>query len=111
MILGTLRMLVRPEMRSVLLKTMVGMLEPSRVEKGCLSYRLYEDVEDKNALFLVEEWATQKDLETHILTDNQRRLLVLMDFLSEKPELRFNTVQQTTGMELIEEVLKKERTI
>ena len=111
MVFATLRMIVRPEMRHDLLKTMIGMLEPSRVEKGCLSYRLYEDVENKNALLLVEEWKTQKDLENHIRTDNQRRLLVLMDFLSEKPELRFNAVQKTMGMELIEDVLNPERAI
>ena len=106
MILATLRMIVRPERRSDLLKTMKGMLEPARVERGCLSYRLYEDVEDRNIFVLVEEWETQKDLESHIRTDNERRLLALMDLLREQPELRFNTVSQTAGMDLIENVLK-----
>jgi len=105
-ILVTLRMVVQPEKRSDLLETMRGMLEPARVERGCLSYRLYEDVENRNALVLLEEWATQKDLERHISKDNQRRLLALMDLLSEPPELRFNTVSHTAGMELIGDVLK-----
>jgi quinol monooxygenase YgiN len=105
-ILVTLKMIVRPERRSDLLETMRGMLEPTRVERGCLSYRLYEDVEDINIFLLVEEWKTQKDLESHIRTDNQRQLLALMDLLSEQPELRFNTVSHTAGMDLIEDVLK-----
>jgi quinol monooxygenase YgiN len=104
-ILLTLKMIVLPERRSDLLETMRGMLEPTRVERGCLSYRLYEDVEDRNTFVLVEEWKTQKDLESHIRTDNQRRLLALMDLLSEQPELRFNTVSHTAGMDLIENVL------
>lgn len=108
-ILVTLRMIVRPERRSDLLETMRGMLEPARVERGCLSYRLYQDVEDRDTLVLVEEWKTQKDLENHIRTDNQRRLLALMDLLSEQPELRFNTVSHTEGMELIEDVLHRIR--
>src|SRR5512141_2407929 len=99
-------MIVRPERRRDLLKTMKGMLEPARVERGCLSYRLYADVEDRNAFVLVEEWATQKDLERHISQNSQRRLLALMDLLSEQPELRFNTVSHTAGMDLIENVLK-----
>ena len=102
-------MIVRPERRSDLLETMRGMLEPARVERGCLSYRLYEDVEDRNTLVLVEEWKTQKDLESHIRTDNQRRVIGLMDLLSEQPELRFNTVSHTAGMELIEDVLHRIR--
>jgi quinol monooxygenase YgiN len=105
-VLVTLRMTVRPERRSDLLGTMQGMLEPARVERGCLNYRLYEDVENRNAFVLLEEWATQKDLERHILTDNQRRLLGLTDLLSEQPELRFDTVSTTAGMDLIENVLK-----
>ena len=106
LILSTLRMVVRPERRSDLLETMRGMLEPARVERGCLSYRLYEDVEDKNTFVLLEEWATQEDIERHLRTDNQRRLLALMDFLSKQPELRFNTVSHTAGMDLIENVLR-----
>jgi len=108
-ILVTLRMIVRPERRSDLLETMREMLEPARVERGCLSYHLYEDVEDRNAFVLVEEWKTQKDLESHIRTDSQRRLLALLDLLSRQPELRFNTVSHTAGMDLIEEVLHRTR--
>jgi quinol monooxygenase YgiN len=90
-------MIVQPERRSDLLETMRGMLEPARVERGCLSYRLYEDVENRNAFVLLGEWKTQKDLERHIRTDNQRRLLALMDLLSEQSELRFNTVSHNGG--------------
>jgi len=108
-ILVTLRMIVRPERRSDLLEAMRGMIEPVRVERGCMSYRLYEDVENRNTFVLVEEWKTQKDLEGHIRTDNERRLLALMDLLGEQPELRFNTVSHTAGMELIEDVLQRIR--
>lgn len=107
-ILVTLKMIVQPERRSDLLETMRGMLEPARVERGCLSYRLYEDVENRNAFVLLEEWKTQEDIERHLRKDNQRRLLALMDLLSEQPELRFNTVSHTAGMDLIENVLKKD---
>ena len=107
MILVTLKMIVRSEKRMDLIETMRGMLEPARVERGCLSYCLYEDVENRNAFVLLEEWATQEDLECHIRTDNHLRLLTLMDLLSEQPELRFNTVSHTAGMELIGDVLSK----
>lgn len=107
MILATLRMIVRPEKRDVLLATIRGMLEPARVERGCLSYRFYQDVEDRNVFVLLEEWATQEDLDRHIRTDNQRQLLALVDLLGEEPELRFDTVSRTAGVELIEAVLRK----
>ena len=106
MILVTLKMIVHPKRRSDILEAMRGMLEPARVERGCLSYCLYEDVENRNVFVLLEEWATQEDLESHIRSDNQRRLLGLMDLLTEQPELQFNTVSQRAGMDLIENVLR-----
>lgn len=105
MILATLKMIVRPEKRSDLLEALRGMLEPARVERGCLSYCLYESTEDRNALLLVEEWKTQGDLESHIRMDSMRQLLALMDLLKQPPEWRFDTVSSTEGMTLIEKVL------
>lgn len=104
-ILVTLRMIVRAEKRNDFLKTLRGMLERARVGGGCLSYRLYEDVENENAFVLLEEWATQQDMEQHIRSDIQGRLLAVMDLLSTKPELQFNFVANTVGMDLIENVL------
>lgn len=106
MILSTLKMIVLPERRRDLLETMRGMFEPVRVERGCLSYRLYEDVENSNTFILLEEWATQEDIERHISKDSQRQILALMDILSEQPEFRFHTVSSTAGMDLIENVFK-----
>ncbi|MFA6056476.1 MAG: antibiotic biosynthesis monooxygenase [Thermodesulfovibrionales bacterium] len=116
-ILATLKMIVGTESwrhlletirQRDLLETARGMLQPVRVEKGCLSYHLYEDVENRNAFVLIGEWATQQDIERHFLTDNQRLLLALMELLNEQPELRFDSVSHTAGMELIENVLGTE---
>ena len=107
MIIVTLRMTVRPDRRKDLAETIRGMLEPTRVERGCISYCLYEDIENKNTFTLVEEWKTLDDLEKHVRTDNYRRLLALMDLLSVPPQLEFNTVSQTAGMEFLSTVLCK----
>ena len=98
MILSTLRIIVQPKRRRELLETVRGMLEPARVERGCLSYHLYVDIENINAFVLLEEWATQEDLERHIYKDSQRQLLSLMDILCEQLELRFNTVSYQAGI-------------
>jgi quinol monooxygenase YgiN len=105
MILATLRMTVQPEKRRDLLEMIRGILEPTRVERGCISYRLYEDIENKNVFALVGEWKTQEDLENHIRTENYRRLLTLMDSLNEPPDLQFHTISHTEGIDLIKSVL------
>ncbi|MBN2654794.1 MAG: antibiotic biosynthesis monooxygenase [Nitrospirae bacterium] len=107
MIIVTLRIIVQHEKQSDFLAAMRGMLEPARVERGCLNYCLLKNIENNNAFVLFEEWETQEDLESHISTDNQRQLVALMDSLGENIELRFNTVSHTAGIELMENVLKR----
>lgn len=107
MIKASLKMTVLPERRNELLEAIRGMLEPTRVERGCLSYRLYEDTEKRNDFILLEEWETQEDLERHIAKENQMRILALVDLLSRDPKLEYCTVSHIAGMELIEDVQQK----
>lgn len=93
--------------RRELLDGIRGMLEPARVERGCLSYNLYEDVENRNTFVLLEEWASAEDLASHVLKDDERRLIALMDILNTQPEFQFNTVSDTSGMDFIEEALSR----
>ena len=107
MILVTLRMKVRHEKRQEYLKTVRGMLEPTSVEPGCISCRFYQDIENTNAFTFVEEWESQADLEKHLRTDTFRVLLYMMDLLSEPPEIKFNSVADTSGMEAIKAAREK----
>jgi len=109
MIIVTLRMTVRPDKRRDFMESIRGMLEPTRVERGCISYRLYEDIENKNIFTLVEEWKTRDDLEKHVRTNNYRMFLGLMDLLSEPYQLRFSTVLPEAEMELLLELAHKKR--
>jgi len=109
MIIVTLRMTVRPDKRHDFMESIRGMLGPTRIERGCISYCLYEDIENNNTFTLVEEWETRDDLEKHVRTDNYRRLLELMDLLSEPYELRFSTVSQTAEMEPLLQLVHKKR--
>jgi quinol monooxygenase YgiN len=37
----------------------------SRKEKGCISYELYEDIKDPNALAFIEEWRDEEAIKFH----------------------------------------------
>ena len=109
MIIVTLRMTVRPDKRHDFTEPIRGMLGPTRAERGCIRYCLYEDIENNNTFTLVEEWKTLDDLDKHVRTDNYQRLLELMDLLSEPCELRFSTVSPTAEMALMLELMHKNR--
>jgi quinol monooxygenase YgiN len=42
-----------------------GYLMPTRAEKGCLRYDLFEDTSDSKKFTFIEEWETLEDLQAH----------------------------------------------
>jgi quinol monooxygenase YgiN len=80
-----------------------------RVEDGCISCRLYHEAGQPNVIAWVEEWETEKDLRRHLKSDVYRKILAALDLAEEEPEICFNTVAETKGMQLIEEALGPSR--
>ena len=103
MVVVTARLVVTSRRRKSLWETLRGLPGPKRFEKGCLGYHLYQDCEDRNALYLVEEWRTVEDLERHICSEDYKMILAAMDMCSEQPEIKIHTVSDTRGMEFLYE--------
>lgn len=101
MIVITIGMKVYPEKRKEFLQTVRALIDSIRNEKGCISYRLYQDIENENDLILVDEWETQEDLDNHLQSDCFGVLIGAMSLLSEPPEIKFNAVSHKAGMEAI----------
>ena len=80
-----------------------SLVEPTRVETGCVRCALYADLEDPKAIVWIEEWRTQDDLERHLRSTQYRKILAALEMSSEVPDVRFNTVVETEGMKLIEQ--------
>lgn len=109
MIVVTSKMKACSEKREEFLEALRGMLEPVRLEPGCESFFLCQDYEDENICILVEEWNRKEDFDRHLRTHDYKNLLVLMDLLSEPPEIKINIVSRSAGMEYLEEVLGMNR--
>ena len=48
------------EKQKEVMQTLISMIEPTGKEKGCLSYRVFCDIEDKNLFNLISEWETRR---------------------------------------------------
>ncbi len=101
MILLTLRLVVPTTKRGEVLHALRATLRWTEGEPGCLSCRLYRDAEDENAFSLVQEWASQADLDRHLRSPQYRKVLAVMETASQPPELKINAVANTRGMEVI----------
>jgi len=102
MILLTLRIVAPAERRHELVRVLRSHVEPTRAEPGCLSCRLYRDIQDENALSLIEEWDARADLERHVRSPRYRQILAVMDAAAEPPDFTIKSIAQTMGMEEIQ---------
>jgi quinol monooxygenase YgiN len=71
---STLRVIARlraqPGKEADLKQVLVGLIEPTREEPGCIGYELLENLEDPREFTFVEEWKAESALEAHFSTDH-----------------------------------------
>ena len=109
MILATVRMTIPPQKRVEALRILRSMSEKCRDDPGCLSAHLYEDLQDNNVLMLEEVWRTEEVMDNHIRSDEYRNLLLTVEMAVKQPEIRFNTISSSTGIETIEKARNQAR--
>jgi quinol monooxygenase YgiN len=105
MVVVTLWFKVPGERRKDFLDSARLVIEPTLIQPGCISCRLCQALNDPNAVFLVEEWESREKLDRHIKSEQYRIILSLMEFSSENPEFKINTISKTEGLEAIQTVI------
>ena len=103
MIVGTLRILPAPERRAQVLEVFRAIQEPVLTQPGCLACHVYEERAPEPAVVLVESWESEAALRAHIRTESYSRILGAIELSGAPPEIRFDYVSTTAGMELIEQ--------
>lgn len=51
------------------------LIKKTREEDGCISYELFQDINDKNVLIIIEEWESEKHLDAHKKTEHFTRVV------------------------------------
>ena len=102
MIVATLRIKVPWERRKDFLDSARMITGPTCVQPGCISCSFYQDLNDPDAIILVEEWESRENLDDRIKSDSYRVILSLMELAVEAPEIKINTISKTEGLEAIE---------
>ncbi len=102
MILSTLRMTIPPKKRGEALRILRSVAEQSRVHSGCLGCHIYEDVQEDNVLMFQEIWQSEEDLAQHLRSEKYRSLLLVLEMAFKQPEIRFDTISSSAGIETIE---------
>jgi quinol monooxygenase YgiN len=59
-------------------------------------------VDEVRAIMVEEFWANDEDIRRHLKSEVYRRVLLVIEMAEEPPEIRFDTIARTSGVETIE---------
>jgi len=99
---STIRMLIPLNKQSEALEILGNVSAQVQFEPNCISSRLYRGVDEVRAIMVEELWESYPDLLEHLQSDAYRRLLLVIEMAEEPPDIRFETIAHSTGVELIE---------
>lgn len=95
-------MAILPQKRDEALKILRLTAEECGIQPSCLSCRIYEDVQEHGVLMFEERWRSQEDLEQHLRSDEYYKVLLVMEMALEQPDIKFDTISGSTGIETVE---------
>jgi quinol monooxygenase YgiN len=102
MIQSTIRMVIPANKRGEALKILRTIAEQCRFYPGCISSNIYGDLEEDNVIMIEEMWRDQENLERHLRSEEYLNLLLVLEMSLKQPEIRFDTISSSTGIETIE---------
>jgi quinol monooxygenase YgiN len=107
MILVRTIIIVLPEKQKEVFQTLLSMIEPHGKAKGCLSYEIFNDIEDGNVFNLISEWETRQHLDNHLKSATFTVLLGIKSLLCEPLKIQIITTAAVEGIEAVRSVRKK----
>ena len=85
-----------------LLSALRYLMGGTRVEPGCMGCSVW--VDGSSTVHYQEEWATEADARRHVRSPGFTSLLAVMESAQRPPEVRFEFVTTTRGLDFVEEV-------
>ena len=102
MIIGTVRILPPRDRRADVLEVLRSVQGLVRAQPGCAACDIYNEQGPEPAIVLVERWESEVTLEAHLRSEMYWRILGAVELSGSPPDIRFERVSASEGIELIE---------
>ena len=99
---STIRMLIPLSKQSEALDILGSVSTQVQFEPSCINSRIYRGVDEVRAIMVEELWEKNEDIQRHLKSDAYRRILLVIEMAEEPPEIQFDTITHTSGVETIE---------
>ena len=100
----TVTLVTSPSGAGLLLDAFRSLIGPTRLEPGCLGCRVWEEIDDDTTVRYAEEWASEADMRRRVLSGRFTSLLGVMEAAIEPPQIQFDFVTMTRGLDYVAEV-------
>ena len=107
MVRSTIRMLIPLDKQSEAIDILGYVSAQVQYEPSCISSRLYRGVDEVRAIMVEELWTDNEGLLRHLQSDEYHQVLLVVEMAEERPDIRFDEISHTCGLETIENALKK----
>ena len=83
------RITARPDSVEPLKSILLSLIDPTRAEKGCVSYQLLQNNADPTDFTYVEEWVSDTAIDAHFATTHVREALANgIKLFGKEPDIR-----------------------
>lgn len=94
-------MKISPQKRGEILKILRTLVEVCGYETGCFNCHIYGDLQETDVFMFEQVWRAEDDLKQHIRSGEYHTLLLALELALQQPEIRFNVISSSTGIETI----------
>lgn len=98
---ATIRLEISYEKTSEALEILCFIAERIRDRLGCISCRIYRDVQEEHVIMFEKPWTNQKGPDRHIRSTDFRNLLLVVEMAKSPPKIQFSAILHTSGVETI----------
>ncbi|WP_419656149.1 putative quinol monooxygenase [Desulfosarcina variabilis] len=104
---STIRMLIPLGKQSEAIDILGSICAQTQCEPDCISAHLYRGVDDVRAIMVEERWTSNEHILQHLQSDAYRRILMVVEMAEEPPKIRFDKIEHSSGVEMIEKARRE----
>ena len=101
LIRSSVRLRIPLNKQSEALDILGSVREQTQFESSCHHVRIYREANESEVIMIEELWASAEDLNRHLKSDAYRRILLVIEMAAAAPEIRFDKIIQSGGIETI----------
>lgn len=107
MVRSTIRMLIPLSKQSAVLDILRSVQVQIQFEPSCIKSRLYRGADEARAIMVEELWENAESIQRHLNSEMYRQVLLAIEMADETPEIRFDKISSSSGVETIEKARSK----